>query len=997
MNDSIYRVSLDIHNTTSQVTLNAKKGDNKRRILFSLTDGDKPYIISPECTAVFRARKPDGNVLYNDCDISENVIAYDLTSQTSASTGIVECEVTLYGSDGKQITSPRFSILIEDTVYSDSEIESRNELTALNEALTEVSNINIDASKSGSKTTVTIRGKDGAEKSVDINDGARGEQGEMGVGILSVGLLSTSGLEKTYRIYLSNGQTYDFTVNDGADGAEGPQGETGAKGMGILSVSLLKTEGKEKTYRIFMTDDSTTKIYDYVVTDGADGYTPVKGIDYWTEADKEEINADNIAYISTEFEKHIVQTTGDSTTAVMSQKATTDEINALKSDIDKLDVLDLRLVRDTLGVDIVYVGGIVYDCPGGAWKLKAVNISNTLTGIVSIVIDELNVPSGGHLRVYNADKSKQFTPNITESGVRVIDLTGYTGLTLQLQVSESTACEAGIYYAKGIKIYTGDITSHIQGLPDYFVGTEKLKSDYNEFKDGLDYIYGKINNGIEPKNTTFFDIEISPNLLDLNSVTYGKYINNTNGLLANNAKYLATDFIPVTSGMTLRMQYNNGAARYDCANMPGLKPMYTAMYDSDKQYINGVSSWKTLDIPDGVHYIRTSLLISWIDGTTDYGNLAIFSSVHDTILPYYPYGEVISETIKPQHIPKEQKILHIYLPTEICVAVGRTIELYNSLVCLEANKYHLDWTCDVGTDYARKWSVTGTTANVGNHKLTLKIYDDDLNIVKTLTATVKIVNGNISQQKKILPIGDSLTNSKAWLTEVGTLSNGMFEYIGTRGTTIHHEGRSGAAAKWYNNNSSYTFDTNYNGSPSVEGSSNPFWDGTGFSLQHYLTTQSGYVDTPDAVQLLLGTNGIMLDPSENVTNIKAIVDSICTEYPTMPIFVCNTIYRSTQDGYYSTGSDGYAVGQSDFQYGADMKIMNLQNALAETFAGYENVYIIPLSVCMDRDYNFGQKEVAVNPRSSMTINIPKESVHPQNEGYMQMADVMYSSYIAYLT
>lgn len=80
-----------------------------------------------------------------------------------------------------------------------------------------------------------------------------------------------------------------------------------------------------------------------------------------------------------------------------------------------------------------------------------------------------------------------------------------------------------------------------------------------------------------------------------------------------------------------------------------------------------------------------------------------------------------------------------------------------------------------------------------------------------------------------------------------------------------------------------------------------------------------------------------------------------------------------------------------------MKIMNLQKALAETFAGYENVYIIPLSVCMDREYNFGQKEVTVNPRSSVTINIPKELVHPQNEGYMQMADVMYSSYIAHLS
>ena len=36
---------------------------------------------------------------------------------------------------------------------------------------------------------------------------------------------------------------------------------------------------------------------------GEKGYTPVKGTDYWTEADKEEINADNITYMSVELAK----------------------------------------------------------------------------------------------------------------------------------------------------------------------------------------------------------------------------------------------------------------------------------------------------------------------------------------------------------------------------------------------------------------------------------------------------------------------------------------------------------------------------------------------------------------------------------------------------------------------------------------------------------------------------------------------------------------------
>ena len=35
--------------------------------------------------------------------------------------------------------------------------------------------------------------------------------------------------------------------------------------------------------------------------DGADGYSPVRGTDYWTEADKQEINAQTSAYVDSLF------------------------------------------------------------------------------------------------------------------------------------------------------------------------------------------------------------------------------------------------------------------------------------------------------------------------------------------------------------------------------------------------------------------------------------------------------------------------------------------------------------------------------------------------------------------------------------------------------------------------------------------------------------------------------------------------------------------------
>jgi lysophospholipase L1-like esterase len=132
MNDSIKRITLDFQSTASREEVKIKRGDTGRKIYVSLVDGGKPYRISEDCTAVFTGKKPDGNVVYNDCTIGGNVIIYKITEQTSAVPGVVNCEIKLYGPDSQLITSARFNIMVEDTVYNDGdEIESTDEFSAL--------------------------------------------------------------------------------------------------------------------------------------------------------------------------------------------------------------------------------------------------------------------------------------------------------------------------------------------------------------------------------------------------------------------------------------------------------------------------------------------------------------------------------------------------------------------------------------------------------------------------------------------------------------------------------------------------------------------------------------------------------------------------------------------------------------------------------------------------------------------------------------------------
>ena len=139
MNFSNYRLSLDIHETESGLSLRAKKGDTIRKLYVTLMDGGSPYRITEDCTAAFTARKPDDTVIFNEAAIENNAIVYELTPQTTAAAGQVRCEVRLYGGDGRLITSPRFFLDVDDTVFTEGdEVVSEDEYTILEDAIKKV-------------------------------------------------------------------------------------------------------------------------------------------------------------------------------------------------------------------------------------------------------------------------------------------------------------------------------------------------------------------------------------------------------------------------------------------------------------------------------------------------------------------------------------------------------------------------------------------------------------------------------------------------------------------------------------------------------------------------------------------------------------------------------------------------------------------------------------------------------------------------------------------
>ena len=131
----INKLNLDVMKSGIQATVNCKKGDIlTRAVVASFRINGQTYKVPNGATAVFRAKKPDGTVIYNNATVQDGKVHFIFTSQYCAVAGKYTGEIQLIKS-GKVLYTPKFCISVEDNIYSDSEIESTNEYTQLTESI----------------------------------------------------------------------------------------------------------------------------------------------------------------------------------------------------------------------------------------------------------------------------------------------------------------------------------------------------------------------------------------------------------------------------------------------------------------------------------------------------------------------------------------------------------------------------------------------------------------------------------------------------------------------------------------------------------------------------------------------------------------------------------------------------------------------------------------------------------------------------------------------
>lgn len=120
---SIYRFTLDLHSTQSQVFIPVPKGDTAREWHISLSDGGVPYIIEDGSVATIEIKRPRGGILQYFCPIvNQRIVIYDfnnddVTRSTATEDGIHECDILITSEKG-EFASASFTMLVSDRVVN---------------------------------------------------------------------------------------------------------------------------------------------------------------------------------------------------------------------------------------------------------------------------------------------------------------------------------------------------------------------------------------------------------------------------------------------------------------------------------------------------------------------------------------------------------------------------------------------------------------------------------------------------------------------------------------------------------------------------------------------------------------------------------------------------------------------------------------------------------------------------------------------------------------
>lgn len=268
MNKVKYTVTLDVTLPGVQSTVYAKHGDVlTREIVFALHTGGVAYRITEGCSAYLYALA-DGAEIFTECEISGSTVTAPLTTDIlSAKESLLEVRIT--DAAGAVLTTPQVRVISEESLYSEDAITATNDYSALLNAITKAENARI-VNITAEDKVLTVTYADGKTVSVelDIEDG-------------SSPTIDTEETDGGYKLIIND--------SNGTKVLEIMNGTNGKNGTSVTITDTIQTDDDSERGVLFSDGTMLFIKNGRDGKDGLDGYTPVKGTDYFTPADINEI------------------------------------------------------------------------------------------------------------------------------------------------------------------------------------------------------------------------------------------------------------------------------------------------------------------------------------------------------------------------------------------------------------------------------------------------------------------------------------------------------------------------------------------------------------------------------------------------------------------------------------------------------------------------------------------------------------------------------------
>ena len=353
----IRQLNFDVSRGGVQHRLLVCVGDTlSRTVVARFFSGGDPV---PITAAYLRGKREDGGQIYGTCTVEDNTAAYTFAATDLSAGGVLLCEFDLHNGESV-MTSPRFAVMVADKLYNGAGAEGSNEYEAYISALLKLENLTATAEAGEAAAATATVGDTAVQLHFVLPKGDKGDKGEQG----NVGAKGDKGDPGEKGADGAKGDKGDkgdaFTYGDfteaqlaalkGAKGDKGDKGNPGADGKtpvkGVdywtpteaAEMDAAKTAANNAADNASVAEaaalnaasaadeaassasisaqnadtaagEARTKAAELQAKadagdfNGQDGYTPVRGTDYWTDADKAAINADIAAQVAGKVDK----------------------------------------------------------------------------------------------------------------------------------------------------------------------------------------------------------------------------------------------------------------------------------------------------------------------------------------------------------------------------------------------------------------------------------------------------------------------------------------------------------------------------------------------------------------------------------------------------------------------------------------------------------------------------------------------------------------------